>query len=239
MSIELKNVTYTYSPGTAYEIHALKDINLSIPDGQFIGLTVGEDIAFSLENSCMPQDEMHQITRKVAELVKISNHLEYAPHELSGGQKQRVSLAGVMVDQVKILLFDEPLANLDPATGKQTIELIDEIRKKTDTTVLIIEHRLEDVLWRNVDRIILVNEGTILADMTPDELLSTSLLADNGIREPLYVTAMRYAGIDITKEKRPAHVDSVVLNETVRDYRNGLRHSRLKKRPENGKSFWK
>ena len=161
----------------------------------------------------MPQDEMHQITRKVAELVKINNHLDYAPHELSGGQKQRVSLAGVMVDQVKILLFDEPLANLDPATGKQTIELIDEIQKKTDTTVLIIEHRLEDVLWRNVDRIILVNEGTILADMTPDELLSTSLLADNGIREPLYVTAMRYAGIDITKEKRPAHVDSVVLNE--------------------------
>ncbi len=78
-----------------------------------------------------------------------------------------------MVDQVKILLFDEPLANLDPATGKQAIELIDEIQKKTDTTVLIIEHRLEDVLWRNVDRIILVNDGTILADLPPDELLST------------------------------------------------------------------
>ena len=183
------------------------------PDGQFIGLTVGEDIAFALENSCTPQDEMHAITRHAAELVGIENHLDYAPHELSGGQKQRVSLAGVMVDQVKILLFDEPLANLDPATGKQAIELIDEIQKKTDTTVLIIEHRLEDVLWRNVDRIVLVNDGTILADLTPDELLSTSLLCDNGIREPLYVTAMRYAGIDITKEKKPAHVDSVVLDE--------------------------
>ena len=199
-----------------FELSAHVGTVLQDPDGQFIGLTVGEDIAFSLENSCMPQDEMHQITRKVAELVKINNHLDYAPHELSGGQKQRVSLAGVMVDQVKILLFDEPLANLDPATGKQTIELIDEIQKKTDTTVLIIEHRLEDVLWRNVDRIVLVNEGKILADMTPDELLSTSLLADNGIREPLYVTAMRYAGIDITKEKKPAHVDSVVLDDIDR-----------------------
>ena len=159
---------------------------------------------------------MHEITRHAAELVGIENHLDYAPHELSGGQKQRVSLAGVMVDQVKILLFDEPLANLDPAAGKQAIELIDEIQKKTDTTVLIIEHRLEDVLWRNVDRIVLVNEGKILADMTPDELLSTSLLADNGIREPLYVTAMRYAGIDITKEKKPAHVDSVVLDDIDR-----------------------
>lgn len=110
---------------------------------------------------------MHEITKHAAELVGIENHLDYAPHELSGGQKQRVSLAGVMVDDVKILLFDEPLANLDPAAGKQAIELIDEIQKKTDTTVLIIEHRLEDVLWRNVDRIVLVNEGTILADLTP------------------------------------------------------------------------
>ena len=186
---------------------------LQDPDGQFIGLTVGEDIAFSLENNCTPQPEMKEIVQHAAELVGIENHLGFAPHELSGGQKQRVSLAGVMVDDVKILLFDEPLANLDPATGKQAIELIDNIQQKTDTTVLIIEHRLEDVLWRNVDRIVLVNEGRILADLRPDELLSGSLLAENGIREPLYVTAMRYAGIAVTPEKHPAHIHSVVLDE--------------------------
>ena len=191
---------------------------LQDPDGQFIGLTVGEDIAFSLENNCTPQPEMKEIVQHAAELVGIENHLGFAPHELSGGQKQRVSLAGVMVDDVKILLFDEPLANLDPATGKQAIELIDTIQQKTDTTVLIIEHRLEDVLWRNVDRIVLVNEGRILADMRPDDLLSGSLLAENGIREPLYLTAMRYAGIAVTPEKHPAHIDSVVLDkaDTVR-----------------------
>ena len=197
-----------------FELSAHVGTVLQDPDSQFIGLTVGEDIAFALENSCTPQDEMHAITRHAAELVGIENHLGYAPHELSGGQKQRVSLAGVMVDQVKILLFDEPLANLDPATGKQAIELIDEIQKKTDTTVLIIEHRLEDVLWRNVDRIVLVNGGTILADLRPDELLSGSLLAENGIREPLYVTALRYAGVEITPDKHPAHVDSLVLDDT-------------------------
>ena len=196
-----------------FELSAHVGTVLQDPDGQFIGLTVGEDIAFALENSCTPQDEMHAITRHAAELVGIENHLGYAPHELSGGQKQRVSLAGVMVDQVKILLFDEPLANLDPATGKQAIELIDEIQKKTDTTVLIIEHRLEDVLWRNVDRIVLVNGGTILADLRPDELLSGSLLAENGIREPLYVTALRYAGVEITPDKHPAHVDRLVLDD--------------------------
>ena len=186
---------------------------LQDPDGQFIGLTVGEDIAFSLENNCTPQPEMKEIVQHAAELVGIENHLGFAPHELSGGQKQRVSLAGVMVDDVKILLFDEPLANLDPATGKQAIELIDTIQQKTDTTVLIIEHRLEDVLWRNVDRIVLVNEGRILADLCPDDLLSGSLLAENGIREPLYLTAMRYAGIAVTPEKHPAHIDSGVLDK--------------------------
>ena len=189
---------------------------LQDPDGQFIGLTVGEDIAFALENSCMPQDEMHEITRHAAELVGIQDHLDYAPHELSGGQKQRVSLAGVMVDQVKILLFDEPLANLDPATGKQTIELIDEIQEKTDTTVVIIEHRLEDVLWRDVDRIVLMGDGKILADLHPDELLSTRLLEENGIREPLYLTALRYAGVELAPAKKPAHVDSVVIDEADR-----------------------
>ena len=155
-----------------FELSAHVGTVLQDPDGQFIGLTVGEDIAFALENSCMPQEEMHTITRRAAELVGIENHLGYAPHELSGGQKQRVSLAGVMVDQVKILLFDEPLANLDPATGKQTMELIDEIQKKTDTTVLIIEHRLEDVLWRNVDRIVVLSDSHVLMEGAPRQVFA-------------------------------------------------------------------
>ena len=186
---------------------------LQDPDGQFIGLTVGEDIAFALENDCAPQAGMRQAVDRVAALVGVENHLGHAPHELSGGQKQRVSLAGVMVDEVKVLLFDEPLANLDPATGKQAIELIDEIQQSSGTTVVIIEHRLEDVLWRSVDRIVLMSEGQIVADMRPSELLSGELLAQNGIREPLYLTALRYAGVEITPEKRPEHVDSLVLDD--------------------------
>ena len=186
---------------------------LQDPDGQFIGLTVGEDIAFSLENDCVAQPEMKDTVKKVAGLVGVDGLLDLAPHELSGGQKQRVGLAGVMVDRVQILLFDEPLANLDPATGKSAMELIDEIQEKTQTTVVIIEHRLEDVLWRHVDRIILVNEGRILADTTPDQLLSGSLLRDNGIREPLYLTALKYAGVEITPEKHPDHLDRLVLDQ--------------------------
>ena len=187
---------------------------LQDPDGQFIGLTVAEDIA--LENDQVPQAEMKKIVDEVAGLVDIQDRLTHAPHELSGGQKQRVSLAGVMVDDVEILLFDEPLANLDPATGKQTIELIEAIQKRTGAAVLIIEHRLEDVLWRSVDRIILVEEGKIIADTTPDELLASNLLIENGIREPLYLTALKYAGVSVTPEKKPAHIDSICLDEADR-----------------------
>jgi len=182
-------------------------------DGQFIGLTVGEDIAFALENDCVPQDEMKETVERVAELVDIEHHLSYAPHELSGGQKQRVSLAGVMVDNVKVLLFDEPLANLDPAAGRATIELIDTVQKRTGAAVLIIEHRLEDVLWRHIDRIVLMKDGRIVADVPVKELLCSNLLREHGIREPLYLTALRYAGVPITPGIEPQHADSLSLTE--------------------------
>lgn len=182
-------------------------------DGQFVGLSVGEDIAFALENDCETVDAMHRRVRETAARVGMEPFLAHAPHELSGGQKQRVSLAGVMVDDVKILLFDEPLANLDPATGKSAIELIDEIHRETGDTVLIVEHRLEDVLHRDVDRIILMAEGRIVADMTPDELLSSDLLRENGIREPLYVTALKYAGVSIAPEMHPGRIENLQLTE--------------------------
>ena len=173
-------------------------------DSQFVGLNVGEDIAFSLENNAVDTDKMHEIVKKVANLVGMGEFLEQSPLELSGGQKQDVCMAGVMVDEAPILLFDEPLANLDPATGKLVIELIDEINKTQNKTIIIIEHRLEDVLHRPVDRIVLVNNGEILADCKPEELFATTLLEDNGIRQPLYVQAMKYADVDLSKVKNLA-----------------------------------
>lgn len=177
-------------------------------DGQFIGLTVAEDIAFALENDCVKQEEMKKRVHDVAHRLSIEKLLDHRPNELSGGQKQRVSLAGVMVDDVDILLFDEPLANLDPATGKNTIELIDEIHKQTHKTIIIIEHRLEDVLYKDVDRIIMINDGRIVADMSSDALLASSLLEEAGIREPLYLTACKYAGVTITQDMHPSHIES-------------------------------
>ena len=180
-------------------------------DGQFIGLTVAGDIAFALENDCVPQEELFQRVDEVAETVDVKFLLDHAPTELSGGQKQRVSMAGVMIDDVDILLFDEPLANLDPATGKRAIDLIDKISKTTGKTVLIIEHRLEDALYRDVDRIVVVGEGEIVADMKPDELLCTDVLEKEGIREPLYITALKHAGCTVKPETMPQHIESMEL----------------------------
>lgn len=188
---------------------------LQNPDDQFIGLTVGEDIAFKLENLVVPQQEMLTTVNQVAHLVDINSHLTHSPHELSGGQKQRVTLAGVMVDEIDILLFDEPLASLDPAAGLHTMTLIDDIHQKTGKTIVIIEHRLEDVLYKKVDRIVVVNQGEIIADMTPNQLLASTLLEEVGIREPLYVTALKYAGCQITEDMNPQSLEEMNLTSCI------------------------
>ena len=182
-------------------------------DGQFIGLTVAEDIAFALENDCIPTEEMHREVERIAELVDVKRVLKHAPHEISGGQKQRVGLGGVMVGQVDVLLFDEPLANLDPATGKQAIVLIDEIQKRTGCAVIIIEHRVEDVLYCPVDRVIVMGDGRIQYDGDPDTLLCSELLQQKGIREPLYVTALKYAGVELTADMRPSYLPELKLSQ--------------------------
>lgn len=195
-----------------FELSKMVGTVLQDADGQFIGLTVGEDIAFALENDCVDQGKMKEAVQKVADMVDMGKLLKSSPFELSGGQKQRVSFAGVMVDDVDILLFDEPLANLDPATGKTAIDLIDHVWKELGKTVVIIEHRLEDVLYRDVDRIVVVNDGRIAADMSPDDLIAADILPKMGIREPLYATALKYAGVRVTPDMRPGRMETLRIN---------------------------
>ena len=188
---------------------------LQDPDGQFIGLTVAEDLAFALENDCANQSEMKDKVALWAERLDLTSLLNHRPQDLSGGQKQRVSLAGVLIDESPILLFDEPLANLDPKSGQETIDLIDKIHKEVGATTIIIEHRLEDVLYRPVDRILLVNDGTLLFNGSPDELLSSTLLLENGIREPLYVTVLRQLGFDTRDAQNLSQLDALDLSDLV------------------------
>ena len=196
-----------------FEMSKMVGTVLQDPDSQFIGLTVAEDIAFKLENDCVPQSKMKAMVEKVSKLVGIEKQLDAAPYSLSGGQKQRVTLAGVTVEDIDILLFDEPLASLDPATGKSAIELIEQIKNETKKTIVIIEHRLEDVLHCDVDRIIVMNEGCIVADMTADELVASNILVESGIREPLYITALRYAGVTITEDMKAGNIQTLDISK--------------------------
>ena len=196
-----------------FELSKIVGTVLQDPDSQFIGLTVGEDIAFKLENYCISQDEMIDRVDKSAELVDIKKELYSSPYKLSGGQKQRVTLAGVTVDDVKILLFDEPLASLDPATGESAIELIDKMQKQNNKTAIIIEHRLEDVLHCDVDRVIVMDKGEIIADTTIDEIIRKDILRKVGIREHLYLTDLRYADCEINDTLKLKNIETLELGE--------------------------
>ncbi|HFI0695982.1 TPA: ABC transporter ATP-binding protein [Streptococcus suis] len=180
-----------------YQKSLLVSTVLQDTDGQFIGLSVAEDLAFALENDMETLATMKERVHDWAVRLDLKELLNHRPQDLSGGQKQRVSLAGVLIDESPILLFDEPLANLDPKSGQDTIDLIDRLHAQEGTTTIIIEHRLEDVLYRQVDRIVLINEGRMLFNGHPDRLLQTSLLKENGIREPLYISTLRDLGYPI------------------------------------------
>ena len=211
-----------------YDKSHLVSTVLQDTDGQFIGLSVAEDLAFALENDVTSLEEMKSRVHKWAEKLDLLSLLSQRPQDLSGGQKQRVSLAGVLIDESPILLFDEPLANLDPKSGQDIIELIDQIHKEEGTTTLIIEHRLEDVLHRPVDRIVLINDGRILFNGSPDQLLATDLLTQNGIREPLYLTTLRQLGVDLAKEEQLANLDNLSISKGRVQLQNEL----VKETPE-------
>lgn len=196
-----------------YEKSHLVSTVLQDTDGQFIGLSVAEDLAFALENDMVELGTMKERVQSWAERLDLMKLLDHRPQDLSGGQKQRVSLAGVLIDESPILLFDEPLANLDPKSGQDIIDLIDQIHEEQGTTTIIIEHRLEDVLYRPVDRVILINQGQVLFNGRPDELLRTTLLAENGIREPLYLTTLRQLGQDINQLEHLDRLDDIQLDD--------------------------
>ncbi|MFD1440999.1 ABC transporter ATP-binding protein [Lacticaseibacillus hegangensis] len=216
--------------GQDVENSSLFDLSLHVgtvlqdPDSQFVGLTAAEDIAFAMENDATPQAEMKTRVRQWATTLGIKDQLGQSPQALSGGQKQRTAMAGVLVDEGDVLLFDEPLAALDPATGKQSIELIDDLHRRLGITVVIIEHRLEEVLAQPVDRVIVMQDGRIIANETPEALLKTPLLREIGLREPLYLEALDLAGIDFNDTTGITSVNTIEapnLKQKLSDWLTG------------------
>ena len=200
-----------------FDISLLVGSVLQDTDGQFVGLTVLEDIAFSLENDNVCQEKMIEIVKMWANNLSIVSLLDHKPNEISGGQKQRVSLAGVLVSETPILLLDEPLANLDPASGLATMRLVDELNKKYNYTVIVIEHRLEEALNLNPDRILVVDEGEILKDDSPSAILKSDVLDKIGVRKPLYINALEYASIDLSRIQNLGSFDNITLSKNDKD----------------------
>ncbi|WEV57628.1 ABC transporter ATP-binding protein [Ligilactobacillus acidipiscis] len=190
---------------------------LQDPDAQFVALTVAEDIAFALENDARPSAELHQRVAQWAEILQMPELLKQKPQELSGGQKQRVALAGVLIDDEPILLLDEPLANLDPAAGKASMELLDRLAKERGLTVIVIDHRIEEALQVPFDRIVVLKDGQIIANDQPATVLQSDVLLANGLREPLYVTALKDAGVNVNELVSLDDLAAVELDQTAQE----------------------
>lgn len=222
------------------------DLSLSVgtvlqdTDGQFVGLTVAEDIAFSLENDNVDQEEMKKIVHKWADELGLGKLLDMKPGELSGGQKQSVSIAGVLVSDVPILLLDEPLANLDPQSGRKTMKLLKKLADKLGYTVIVIEHRLEEALLLDPDRIVVIADGNLVADLSPTDLLKTDILEKIGIRRPLYIDAMKYAGIDFSSYDKLADFDQVqILEKDLEKIENWAESQERKEDEKSGQNLIK
>lgn len=179
-------------------------------DCQFVGLSAGEDAAFALENDCVPTAEMLEQSNAALNLVDMLEHKNIPPDSLSGGQKQKVAIAGILAMKAPILLFDEPLANLDPASGKKAMETINMLHDTQNKTILVIEHRIEDVLEHGFDRVIIIDEGTVAYNGTPDELLASGKLPEMGLRQPLYVEMLQFCGAELTTEDEISKIENTL-----------------------------
>lgn len=159
---------------------------LQDPDSQVVLARVGDDVAFGCENLGLPRDEIWRRVSDALDAVGLDLPLQHPTSQLSGGQKQRLALAGVLAMRPGLLLLDEPTANLDPDGVAEVRDAVARVLARRDTTLVVIEHRV-DVWWKLVDRVVVLSpEGGVLADGPPDEVLAREggALAASGVWVP-------------------------------------------------------
>lgn len=183
-----------------YDVRSHIGIVFQNPDNQFIGATVRDDIAFGLENKCVPQKDMEDIINYYAKEVNMYAFLDHEPSKLSGGQKQRVAIAGILAMQPDILILDESTSMLDPKGKTEVNALVKKIRQEKKMTVLSITHDIEEA--SKADRIILLNKGRIEAIGCPKEILSdANKLEELGLEAPFSFQLskqLQNIGIDVS-----------------------------------------
>ncbi|OUN58638.1 energy-coupling factor transporter ATPase [Faecalitalea cylindroides] len=165
---EIKILSNTLNEENVYSLRNHVGIVFQNPDNQFIGSTVADDIAFGLENHCVPQEQMQAIIEDVAARVNMSDFLDSEPTKLSGGQKQRVAIAGILAIAPDIIIFDESTSMLDPQ-GKASInEQIQKLHDERNITILSITHDMEEVAQS--EYVIVLKDGKVEMQGTPKQI---------------------------------------------------------------------
>lgn len=186
-----------------YKIREKIGIVFQNPDNQFIGATVRDDIAFGLENICIPREKMDELIERYAKRVRMDQFLDHEPTKLSGGQKQRVAIAGILAMSPSIIILDESTSMLDPRGRKEINELIRELKEDKEMTIISITHDIEEA--KNADRILLLNKGEIVGDDQPETLLmNEKLLQDLHLDTPFAL-----------KVSRKLKTQGIQINETL------------------------
>lgn len=152
-----------------YDVREKVGIVFQNPDNQFIGSTVRDDIAFGLENLCVPTEDMEDIIQTYAKKVNMTEFLDHEPTKLSGGQKQRVAIAGILAMHPSIIILDEATSMLDPRGKIEINNLVHELNKTQNMTILSITHDIEEAALS--DHVILLDNGHIIDEGTPEEVL--------------------------------------------------------------------
>ncbi len=171
------------------------------PENMLFSLNVEKEIAFGMENLAIPREEMKRKIRELMSLLDIEHLRDRTPYELSGGEQQIVAIASVLALNPKILVLDEPTANLDPLTAMEIIKLLHKLNKEKGITIILVEHRIELIL-PIATRVILMNDGQIVADAKPREIVEGNALEEIGINIPSIVS--------LFKELRKNHRELII-----------------------------
>lgn len=142
------------------------------PENQLFALSVEKDVAFGLENLGTKRETMREKVDWALELTRICDLRERAPYELSGGQQQRVAIASVLAMQPEVMVLDEPTSFLDPLSARRIFEVIHQLNRTLGITVILVEHRL-DLTAKYTNHIIVMNEGRVVLDGDPREVLQS------------------------------------------------------------------
>lgn len=184
---------------TVWEVRNKIGIVFQNPDNQFVGATVGDDIAFGMENRGIPREEMIKTVEEVVREVRMEDFIKSEPARLSGGQKQRVAIAGILAIKPKIIILDESTSMLDPEGKAEVLELIKRVKDENDLTVISITHDIEEA--SNADEIIILNDGEIVKEGAPKEIFQeVELIEKLGLAVPFVnqlITNLRQLGLEI------------------------------------------